>query len=475
MSTATSSSSEPENTGLPSELLAAIAYQGGGRVVLVTGAGCSVEAPTCLPLAGALARDGYRRLVDNNVLTPDACANPEDLSAVADAVVAAVGIQEPLVETFAPDDFRRATPNAGHVLAAALMREGAISNVLSLNFDLSQDAALTNLGARSEVATIAGPDDHARLIARNLIYLHRNITAPPEELILRTSALEEWKDHWEEVVAQRILGGSVTVFVGLGSPARVLVETTRGILETLGTGASVFVVDPVDRADSEFFAELGLPDEAYIQIGWTAFMEQLGGRLVKEHRAALERTCTEMSKQNEWDEEGVGATCDRLCLLGLVRLGRLRATWLLRDEPYAPHPGAPESERLLADLIIGIAMLERLTERTARFDEDGSVEMETDQRAPIPVLLCSGGGSLRWARLEGEVRFLREKVSGHRRPPRGALVAGVVGGRVPVAPPPDISGQRAANDLVSGADDEFAIVTVDELRLDSTTASRLIA
>lgn len=474
MSTATSSS-EPDKTGLPSELLAAIAYQGGGRVVLVTGAGCSVEAPTSLPLAGALARDGYRRLVDNDVLAADACATPEDLSAVADAVVAAVGSQVPLVETFPPDDFRRATPNDGHLVAAALIREGAISNILSLNFDLSQDTALTTLGARNEVATIGGPYDHARLVARNLIYLHRNINAPPEELILRTNALEEWKGHWEEVVAKRILGGSVTVFAGLGSPARVLVETTRSILETLGSGASVFVVDPVERDRSAFFAELGLSDDAYIQIGWTDFMQRLGNRVVKEHRAGLERACAEMSKQNEWAEENVAATCDRLCSLGLVRLGKLRASWLLRDEPYAPHPAAPESERLLADLIIGIAILERLTERTARFGEDGFVEMEMEQRAPIPVLLCSGGGSSRWARLEGEVRFLREKASEHRRAPHGALVAGVVGGRVSVAPPPNISGQRPSDDLVSGADEEFTIVTVDDLRGDPTTALRLIA
>jgi hypothetical protein len=166
---ATSEANAAGGDRLPADVLEAIAYPEGGRVVLVIGAGCSVDAPTNLPLAGALARECHRRLVEDGVIAQDACDSPDDLSAVADAVFAATNSQRALVERFPPDRFRRAAPNEGHRIAAALMREGAISNIVSLNFDLAEDAALTNVSAGAEVATISGPEEHHRLIAQNLI------------------------------------------------------------------------------------------------------------------------------------------------------------------------------------------------------------------------------------------------------------------------------------------------------------------
>ena len=41
--------------------------------------------------------------------------------------------------------------------------------------------------------------------------------------------------------------GTVTVFVGLGTPAAVLLKTTRKIIELLGNDARLYVVDPADR------------------------------------------------------------------------------------------------------------------------------------------------------------------------------------------------------------------------------------
>ena len=71
---------------LPSELLRAIAKQGGGSVVLVLGAGCSVESPTNLRTARDLAIHCHRQLLLNGVLEDGEVDNPSDLSSVADAV-----------------------------------------------------------------------------------------------------------------------------------------------------------------------------------------------------------------------------------------------------------------------------------------------------------------------------------------------------------------------------------------------------
>ena len=65
-------------------------------------------------------------------------------------------------------------------------------------------------------------------------------------MILRETELElAWQEHWEEIIAQRVLGGPITVFVGLGTPASVLVNTTKRILAAIGAPkANVYVVDP---------------------------------------------------------------------------------------------------------------------------------------------------------------------------------------------------------------------------------------
>ena len=196
------------NSTLPSNLLQAISSPSGGRVVLVLGAGCSKEEPTSLPLAGELSAQCYRKLVDDNILAEGEVNDQSDLSAVAEAVVQKTGKQSALIERFPQGDFRQAEPNEGYLIMAALLIEGAIADALTLNFDFAARSALAQLGAGSSVSTIRGPEEHTQLAARNLIYLHRDIDSSPDEIILRTSKLEEaWQDRWEQVIAQRVLSG----------------------------------------------------------------------------------------------------------------------------------------------------------------------------------------------------------------------------------------------------------------------------
>lgn len=73
---------------LPSELLQAVASPGGGKIALVLGAGCSVEAPTNIPISRVCSTEIHHRLIADGVLQNGDCVDPEDLSAVADAVFA---------------------------------------------------------------------------------------------------------------------------------------------------------------------------------------------------------------------------------------------------------------------------------------------------------------------------------------------------------------------------------------------------
>src|SRR4051812_35279892 len=96
---------------LPSDLLHAIAHEGGGKVVLVLGAGASFEAPTGLPLSRECSVEAHRRLVADGVIEADACTDPKDLSSLADAVFAATSSQAALVERLPIAAFRSAEPN----------------------------------------------------------------------------------------------------------------------------------------------------------------------------------------------------------------------------------------------------------------------------------------------------------------------------------------------------------------------------
>jgi hypothetical protein len=93
------------------------------------------------------------------VLTEGDCANPEDLSCLADSVYARRNQQRELVERLSPARFEKARPNHGYLLAAAMLRERAISCLMTLNFDLALTAALVQVSASDDVSIVGGPED----------------------------------------------------------------------------------------------------------------------------------------------------------------------------------------------------------------------------------------------------------------------------------------------------------------------------
>ena len=419
-------------------------------MALVLGAGCSSEEPTGLPFAGDLSEECFRKLCADGVLTNEDVGNPRDLSEVADAVVRVRGEQQALVDRFPPDTFRNAAPNDGYLVMAALMQEGVVTTTMTLNFDLAATTALASLNAGASVSTIRGPEDHGSMGGRNLIYLHRDINAHPNNLILRTEALENaWSDRWEEIVAQRVVAGAVTVFVGLGSPSRVLLATTKRILAGLQTGARAYVIDPAVREDSAFFAELQLDDEAYVQLGWNALMGRLADRVVEEHRAELERECAGLAQDLELADEDVASTCERLSALGLVGLGKLRASWLMVTGPYQPR--TTEQLRLLSDLILAVAMIERVAGTEATFSDEGVIEFVGVART-VRILLCSGGGWMTRAYAESKARGRIDKLTRGRPGPLVTIIGGVSDGDPPAATPDNIAGGRKEADIIAGTE-----------------------
>ncbi len=79
------------------------------------------------------------------MLEPGDCANPWDLSELATAVALKHGSQAALVERLPREKYQFAKANHGYLLAAALMAEGSVAYVVTLNFDLALSHAIAEV------------------------------------------------------------------------------------------------------------------------------------------------------------------------------------------------------------------------------------------------------------------------------------------------------------------------------------------
>jgi len=459
---------------LPPELLQAVSSPGGGKIALVVGAGCSVEPPTGIPVAHECSREVHRRLVADGILQIGDCTDPTDLSLVADAVFEKRNSQRDVVERLRDQyDLKLATPNDGYLIAAAMLCENAISSVVTLNFDLALSNALSELGAR-HIGVIECPEGLPNQKTINIYYLHRNVNAEPELWVLRTATLrEDWKGHWEQIIATKVLVAPVVVFAGLGSPVAVLIESTKLLLKALPGTTRVYQVDPSDSAESRYFKELALLPAAYIQRGWCSFMDQLSRRLLQEQVSQLAQAVAQRVREDGLPDDDVAGLLSRFDAVGLVKFGKLRANWLLYDKPYCPaEPGAPG---LIADLLLALAMMVRVSGAAALIVEDGLVEFHRDGRVVAAYLIASGCGYRGKAAVEARVESRRARYRSRQTPPQGVLVGGTSGTwNAALTPPSDVvRGDASAVDVVTGPA-TLPLLHISELRADPSRIQQVV-
>lgn len=437
---------------LPAELLQAVSVPGGGKITLIVGAGCSFEAPTSIPLAGTCSQQCHDRLVKDGVLANGDCTDPRNLSCLADAVVAKRGEQRLLVEQLIQFyDLKTASPNDGHLLTAALLREGAIASVVTLNFDLALSTAIAQLGVGDTVGIMDGPDDFQNRKATNLYYLHRNAnSADLEAWVLRTEALKsEWNGKWESIVANMVFTSPVVVFAGLGSPADVLVESSKLIQSAIPNGSRAYQVDPGDPERSQFFQALALDRAAFVQTTWCDFMALLSQRLVDEHASQLREVAATMIQRENLAPEDITPLLDRLTYIGLLQIGGMRANWLLHDKRYVAAD--PFFHELMADLLLGAALVARVTDTAAMLFEDGIVEFRRGDRTVAAYVFASGRGSRGRVAIEAEVSKRQGRFRGRATPPSGVIVTGTLDhSAATVTPPADLVLGNTSDNIVLG-------------------------
>jgi hypothetical protein len=152
-------------------------------------------------------------------------------------------------------------------------------------------------------------------------------------------------------------------------------------------------------------------------------------------------------------------------------MGKLRALWLLDPQGYAPDDAR---RGLIADLLLGVGLVERELGATAYFREDGVVEFRTGSTITAATLLASGGGTRRWAALEPRVRTAAARLRPEARPVF-AILGGVQGAAPePIAPPEDLLSGGMSDDIIAG-DLVMNLVMIDELRTDPARIRALAA
>jgi hypothetical protein len=437
---------------IPTDLLQAVSAPGGGKIALVVGAGCSVEAPTGVPVSQKCSREVHRRLVADLVLQNGDCPDPDDLSLVADAVFAKCGSQKGVVDRLCEQyNFKLATPNTGYLIAAAMLCEGIITSIVTLNFDLALSTALSQLGAQV-VGVIECPEHIARQRKSNLYYLHRNANeVNPELWVLRSSALKQaWTEHWQPIIANKVLATPVVVFAGLGTPVAVLIESAKLLRNALPTAIKLYQVDPASMTQSRFFQELQLDATSYIQDGWCEFMDKLSQRVLLEQVTQLGQAITLKINNDALQNENCNDLLDRLKTIGLVKLGFLRAHWLLHDKPYR----AVEAEdiALIADLLLAIAMIARISGSTPVVSDDGIVEFQRDGKTLIAYFIVSGRGHRGRPTIEADLGQRLRNFRGRAIEPRGAFVGNTSDTwDTTMTPPKDVIRGEEKDNIVAGA------------------------
>lgn len=461
---------------LPPQLLRAVSVRNGGQIALVLGAGTSAEPPTRIPASQEAALEVHRRLVGDGILQEGDCQDPRDLSRVADAVYEKTGSQKDVItRLFDKEKLRLAKPNDGHLIAAALMAEGAISSIVTLNFDLALTNALTELTVDS-ICIIECPKDltNERKL-KNIYYLHRNVNERDEELwVLRTNALkDDWQNHWESIVATNILTIPVVVFVGLGTPVSVLIETVRLLKSKLnGSNVMYYQVDRQDRRNSKFFQALEIDDDRFIQGDWCDFMKKLSERLVEEQVHELKSAIDQLSSENRLQREDHQNLFCQIKELGLVGFGEVRAIWLLKDETYCPLKA--EHEHLVCDLILAIAMIIRVSDARVEIVSDGTVKFWRGDRIVATYIIASGSGS---SSKEGVLLKIRKRhFAGliQQKSVRGVIVGGTSDNwDYELVTPPSICGIYSPDNIVYGPE-QLEMFHIDGLRRDQKHVRRLV-
>ena len=360
---------------LSNELKAALERVNEQGIVLVIGAGSSLDDPTGLELGGHYSELAHRALSRRGVIVPQ--PNPRDLSELADAVVTATGAQDQLVAELPIQRMRLASPNLGHVIAAALQADGFVRSILTLNYDTAMASAIAHLGV-SDVHVIERREDLPSTSPKTLIYLHGSANGLPQDLVLTTADLDtRWQGSWKELIANKTLLAPVVAFVGLGSSANLISSTLKKIMEGVGGATSFVLVGPGDQSITTFASSIGADAGHCIDCGWEDFMKACAAYALTTLVQLSAAKFDVIERQKSVARVDTAHVLKEITQLGYLEYGAARAKWFGVDSRrrYMPHPARDTPDLVhLADVIHLVAEIENWVSTSIRI-KDGDVEV----------------------------------------------------------------------------------------------------
>jgi hypothetical protein len=175
-------------------------------------------------------------------------------------------------------------------------------------------------------------------------------------------------------------------------------------------------------------------------------MEELAARIVTEHVQQLSNAATQKVQSDGLTPEELTGFLDRLRTLGLVVCGKVRARWLLDGSAYCR--ATLDHHRLVADLLLAVAMMARVSGTEPVIVEDSVIEFRRDNRVVAACLLASGKGHRGRPSMEAAVDQQRRRYRARAVPVTGAIVGGTSDWAAVVSPPVDVVRGNMADDIV---------------------------
>jgi hypothetical protein len=416
-----------------------------------------------MPLARQLSIEAHRKLVHEGVLNAGECADPTDLAGLATIVFQKTGSQAALIRQFPVDRMRVARANEGYRMLIALMLEGAVSHVLSLNFDLAPQNAAVELG---EIVTIIDRPDVLIPMTKTVVHLHGSVNSANEDWVLRTEVINsDWKLRWQEVVARQILAAPNVLFAGLGSAAPVLSETVAMITAAVGQ-KTFYQADIGEYAHNDFARQLNVPEDRYIHGSWCEVMSRLAAHMAEEQAHTLATNGAAVLRENGASDEELTAfrgIVDQLRAVTLLALGRFRANAQLNlASRYLPR--TQQDEEWTALPLKALAGISAETGLTAVPASTGMWLLKNGNRMRAQVLIVTGRGTRRMSALETSIRNLSRAIAEDTGMGPDIVLVGSVIPDVPLgsvsAPSDIVDGEEAAADIITGPGSPY-ILSVD--------------
>jgi hypothetical protein len=345
----------------------------------------------------------------------------------------------------------------------ALIREDIVRTVVTLNLDMSANHALAELSSEGEVAVISRHDGHSQYGAKNLVYLHSNVSEQLEHWVLTEEDLERAEGSgWHKLMAVLATATPVTLFAGMGSLANVFANSVQWIANNLPGGQTAVYLASLDEGpDSQFAKSLKIDDEHYIKLGWCDLMYAIGQRVCEEMISDLLQSADAVQQEDGWSHANVSCAAleQPLLRLGLIGLGRVRAVWLGEDSRYLPQRNLPQGElHRCSELLVVAAIIARHLGSDPNISTFGAIDF--GGRADV---LVRSGGRRSWTALESRVRNEYRTAPDAHLFPRKAILAHARNRPDEARVPVDIvEGMGHPNDIAIG-DSDVVFLDFDEV------------